>query len=111
MIQECLDARNEIFGDVETASAGAEVVCGQAGTGDFFKNVMNHFIGREILAKAKNLATIPFAASIAKLSQVSETAERFAELEIRASDIFGLSLDTVTSAQKDYRAKIMIDME
>lgn len=67
--------------------------------------------GREILAKAKNLATIPFAASIAKLSQVSETAERFAELEIRASDIFGLSLDTVTSAQKDYRAKIMIDME
>ena len=67
--------------------------------------------GREILAKAKNHATIPYAASIAKLSQLSDIAERFAELEIKASDIYGLALETVTSAQKDYRAKIMIDME
>ena len=67
--------------------------------------------GREILAKAKSHATIPYAASIAKLSQLSDTAERFAELEIKASDIYVLALETVTSAQKDYRAKIMIDME
>ncbi len=67
--------------------------------------------GREILAQAKDVASIPYAASIAKLSQLSEVAERFAELEIRASDIYGLALETVTSAQKDYRAKIMIDME
>ncbi len=67
--------------------------------------------GREILARAKEKAKIPFASSIAKLSQISDTAERFAELEIRASDIYGLALETVTSAQKDYRAKIMIDME
>lgn len=67
--------------------------------------------GREILARAKGLTKIPFASSIAKLSQLGETAERFAELEIRASDIYGLALETVTSAQKDYRAKIMIDME
>lgn len=67
--------------------------------------------GREILARAKGSAMIPFGSSIAKLSQLGNTAERFAELEIRASDIYGLALDTVTSAQKDYRAKIMIDME
>lgn len=67
--------------------------------------------GREILAAAKGKAKIPFASSIAKLSQISEAAERFAELEIRASDIYGLALETVTSAEKDYRAKIMIDME
>ena len=67
--------------------------------------------GREILARAKDSAKIPFASSIAKLSQLGSQAERFAELEIRASDIYGLSLETVTSAQKDYRAKIMIDME
>lgn len=67
--------------------------------------------GREILARAKGATRIPFASSIAKLSQLGETAERFAELEIRASDIYGLALETVTSAQKDYRAKIMIDME
>ena len=67
--------------------------------------------GREILARAKGSAMIPFGSSIAKLSQLGDIAERFAELEIRASDIYGLALDTVTSAQKDYRAKIMIDME
>lgn len=67
--------------------------------------------GREILAEAKDKASIPYATSIAKLSQISPEAERFAELEIRASDVYGLALDTVTSAQKDYRARIMIDME
>lgn len=67
--------------------------------------------GREILSAAKDKAAIPYATSIAKLSQISPEAERFAELEIRASDVYGLALDTVTSAQKDYRARIMIDME
>ena len=67
--------------------------------------------GREILSQAKGKTTIPYAASIAKLSRISETAGRFAEVEMRASDVYGLSLETVTSAQKDYRAKIMIDME
>lgn len=67
--------------------------------------------GTEILAQAKSLAKIPYASSIAKLSQLNDTARRFAELEIRASDLYGLSLETVASAQKDYRAKIMIDME
>lgn len=67
--------------------------------------------GTEILAQAKSKTNIPFGSSIAKLSQLGDIAERFAELEIRASDIYGLSLKTITSAQKDYRAKIMIDME
>lgn len=67
--------------------------------------------GRDILAQAKGIASIPYASSIAKLSQLGETAKRFADIEIRASDVYGLSLGTVTSAQKDYRAKIMIDME
>ena len=67
--------------------------------------------GKEILAKAKNMTAIPYASSIARLSQLNEIAERFAELEIRASDVYGLALETVNSAQKDYRAKIMIDME
>lgn len=67
--------------------------------------------GREILSGAKGKTTIPFASSIAKLSQLNDTAKRFAELEIRASDVYGLALETVNSAQKDYRAKIMLDME
>lgn len=67
--------------------------------------------GKEILAKAKNSTRIPFSTSIAKLSQINETAQRFAELEIKASDVYGLAMEKITSAEKDYRAKIMIDME
>lgn len=67
--------------------------------------------GREILSAAKGKARLPYATSISKLSQKNSIAKRFAELEIRASDVYGLALETVTSAQKDYRAKIMIDLE
>lgn len=67
--------------------------------------------GREILAQAKGKADIPYGSSIARLSDISGVARRFAELEIKASDIYGLSLESINSAQKDYRAKIMMDME
>lgn len=67
--------------------------------------------GREVLASAKGKARIPYATSISKLSQKNIISKRFAELEIRASDVYGLALETVNSAQKDYRAKIMIDLE
>ncbi|HBB20623.1 MAG TPA: nucleotidyltransferase [Ruminococcus sp.] len=67
--------------------------------------------GREILARAKDRASIPFGSSLAKLSQKNRTARRFAELEAAASDIYGLALDTITSSQEDLRAKIQIDME
>lgn len=67
--------------------------------------------GKEILAKAKNSTRIPFSTSIAKLSQLNDASARFAELEIRSSDVYGLAMEKIESAQKDYRAKIMIDME
>ena len=67
--------------------------------------------GREILARAKGKAVIPYAVSLARLSQRNRLSERFAELEGRASDIYGLALDNIMSAQNDFRAKIMIDME
>ncbi len=67
--------------------------------------------GREILARAKGKARIPFGTSLAKLSEKNRFSRRFAELEGRASDLFGLALDTVTSAREDFRAKIMIDLE
>ena len=67
--------------------------------------------GQEILAAAKGRAKIPYATSISKLSQADEVSKRFAELEIKASDVYGLSLEKVNSAEKDYRAKIVIDLE
>ena len=67
--------------------------------------------GREILAAAKGKAVIPYGSSLAKLSQTNRVTRRFAELEGKASDIYGLALDNVTSAADDYRAKIAIDLE
>ena len=67
--------------------------------------------GREILAAAKGKAVLPYGSSLAKLSQKNKVARRFAELEGKASDIYGLALDTVTSADNDYRARIAIDLE
>ncbi len=67
--------------------------------------------GKDILSKAKGSTAIPFDTSIARLSQKSEEAKRYASLEVRASDIYGLSLEQVNSAQKDYRSKISIDIE
>lgn len=67
--------------------------------------------GREILARAKGRATLPYAVSLARLGQANSSARRFAELEGRASDIYGLAMEHMTSAGDDFRAKIMIDME
>jgi len=70
-----------------------------------------NFRGTDILGMAKKNATIPFDTSIKKLGGMSPAAKRFANLEIQASDLFGLALSTLGSAESDYRAKISIDME
>lgn len=67
--------------------------------------------GREILAAAKGKARLPYGTSIAKLSQFNSITKRFGDLEISASDVYGLARETICSAEKDYRAKIMIDLE
>lgn len=70
-----------------------------------------NFRGTDILGMAKKNASIPFDTSIKKLGGMSPAAKRFADLEIQASDLFGLALSTLGSAESDYRAKISIDME
>ncbi|MBR2283717.1 MAG: nucleotidyltransferase family protein [Ruminococcus sp.] len=67
--------------------------------------------GAEILARAKGKARIPYGTSLAKLGQANPAARRFAELEERASDIYGLALGSTASAQEDLRARITIDLE
>ena len=67
--------------------------------------------GREILAKAKGKASIPYASSLAVLAKKNIVTRRFAELESKASDIYGLSLEKITSSAEDFRAKIMLDLE
>lgn len=67
--------------------------------------------GREILARAKGRAAIPYAVSLAQLAKTSRSAKRFADLESRATDIYGLAKGRMSAAGEDYRTKIMIDME
>ncbi len=67
--------------------------------------------GAEILAKAKRYALMSYAPSLSKLSEANDVCRRFAQLEEKASDVYGLALDSISSAQEDIRAKIMLDME
>ncbi len=64
--------------------------------------------GREILAAAKKKSVIPWGTSLAKLSKESAAAKRFAELESRASDIYGLAFKHILPSETDYRKKIKI---
>lgn len=67
--------------------------------------------GLDILSEMKNKASLPYNSSLAKLAGISPEAERFTELEAKASDIYGLSLYKIQSAQKDYRSKFVIDLD
>lgn len=64
--------------------------------------------GREILSAVKGSSAIPFDTSLARLERQSETARRFAALEARASDIYGLAKEKITPSGQEYRAKIKI---
>ena len=64
--------------------------------------------GCEILAAAKGKSTSPFATSLAKLGEISPQARRYAELEARAADVYGLATRCITSSEQEYRAKITL---
>ena len=67
--------------------------------------------GRDILAVTKKTKKIPVGMSLAKLGGLNCDAHRFAELEARATDIYGLALENIPTAGADYRAKIVISQE
>ncbi len=67
--------------------------------------------GAEILGAAKKTAKIPVGTSLAKLSRTSREAERFAHLEARAGDIYGLARKKITPAGEDYRFSVKMDLE
>ncbi len=67
--------------------------------------------GREILAEAKKKKKIPAGTSLAKLCRLSCDANRFAELEAAATDIYGLASEKICPAGRDYRVKIEMIQE
>ncbi len=65
--------------------------------------------GRDILAKAKETASIPVNTSLARLASTGEDAKRFAQLEGKASDIYALAQDKIGKGQSDYKAMIKLE--
>lgn len=66
--------------------------------------------GREILAAAKKKAVLPWGTSLAKLSEKSATAKRFAELESRAADIYALAYRTPKIGGMEFSTGIKIQI-
>ncbi len=66
--------------------------------------------GREILGRAKNKSSIEIGTSLSKLAETGKTAANFVRLEENASNVYGLAQGMISSAQQDYRAKIVMEM-
>lgn len=66
--------------------------------------------GREILAAAKKKAVLPWGTSLAKLSEKSAAAKRFAELESRAADIYALAYRTPKIGGMEFSTGIKIQI-
>ena len=63
--------------------------------------------GKDILAAAKDAGTtLPYATSLAKLAELGGTAKQCAELEARATAVYGLAQRTISPADADYKAMI-----
>ena len=63
--------------------------------------------GRDILTAAKKSGTtLPFATSLSKLSELNEQCRACAELEARATAVYGLAQRTISPADADYKAMI-----
>lgn len=69
--------------------------------------------GREILGAAKQAGTtLPYATSLAKLSELGGMYKVYADLEARATAVYGLAQRTIAPADADYKAMIgLIKME
>ncbi|MBQ8928611.1 MAG: nucleotidyltransferase family protein [Oscillospiraceae bacterium] len=65
--------------------------------------------GSEILAKAKGRAGIRIDTSLSRLRAAGGDAERFARLEERAAQVYGLAQGEISSAEQDYRARIGLE--
>ncbi|MBQ2265523.1 MAG: nucleotidyltransferase family protein [Oscillospiraceae bacterium] len=63
--------------------------------------------GMELLSAAKKKSSIQIGTSLAKLSETSRLAESFVRLEERASNVYGLAVEDMFSAEQDFRAKIV----
>ena len=62
--------------------------------------------GREILALTKKSKKIPVGTSLAKIGRLNADAQRYAEIESTATDIYSLAFENILQANTDYTRKI-----
>ena len=65
--------------------------------------------GRELMGIAKGKSRIPISTSLARLRQEGGTAEAFVKMEERASHVYGLAQRRISSAEEDFRARIVME--
>ena len=63
--------------------------------------------GSELLAILKKTSNIPLGTSLKKLSNLNQEAKKFAQIEINASQVYGLAQKNIISAEQEFRAKII----
>lgn len=65
--------------------------------------------GRELLGMIQERCTLPVNTSLSRLRDEGGMAEAFVRLEERASHVYGLAQGTVSSAEEDLRARIVME--
>ncbi len=65
--------------------------------------------GRELLRTAKHTCRIPASTSLATLQRTNATTARFAELEGRATSLYGLAKDSTGALEDEYRVQIGLE--
>lgn len=63
--------------------------------------------GRELMGIAQKRGSIPMNTSLAKLRDEDRACEVFVKMEERASHVYGLAQGTISSAEEDFRARII----
>lgn len=65
--------------------------------------------GKELMATAQRKSSIPVSTSLAKLRNTSDGARVFVDREEQASHVYGLAQRTISSAEEDFRARIVME--
>ncbi|MCR4644956.1 MAG: nucleotidyltransferase family protein [Oscillospiraceae bacterium] len=67
--------------------------------------------GRELMAAAQKKAAIPISTSLAQLRDTDPACEAVVQTEEHASQVYGLAQGTISSADADFRARIIMEKQ
>ncbi len=65
--------------------------------------------GRELMSMARKTSKIPVHTSLAKLREEGTAEKMFVRVEEKVSNVYGLAQKTISSAEEDFRARIIME--